>query len=164
MRRMQLLMFVLIFINLNVFSQELKIDRTKKPLKEIRIKTFSFGASLVTAKMLFYDDYSSLFFINAESEQIEREFYSFTLSNEDMNRLYELLIKNDANSEDKYKIETLKKGCYVLIDYKIVGRKSYGKLRLYTDENDLTGVRLTKMPKNKLRKLFDQTKKKKRRN
>lgn len=159
------LFLITLFLNLTLLSQELMLDASKKPLKETRIKLFSPGVSLVTAKMLFYEDYSTLFFINAESEQVEREFYRFTLSNQDMDKVYQLLIKNDATSEDVYRMETLEEDCYILIDYKIIGKKSYAKLRLYEDKNDLTGVRLTKMPRKKLIKLFNKKKRtKKKRN
>lgn len=137
------------FVSLS-FSQITKIE-TEKPIKETKIAPMgTFWASIQ-----FYEDYSTLSFRDSEYQHI-LEVVSFTLDNETMDQLYDLLVSKDAKEDDFYKIDTMDGKTTLALSYIKKGRKVYPLLLLYEGEFDEKGSRLPPMTNKQFAKLFDK--------
>lgn len=145
-----------LLIGLIGFSQRQTRD-ADRPNKVTTIKLFS-GFGGFTAKMHYYDKHATMFFVSTENQQLFNKISKFSLSLEDMNKIYDLLLIRDANQDDSHTFNTLEQYSRVVISYKMIGRKSYGVLRLYLDEYDLKGARLSAMSKKNYKILFGKHK------
>lgn len=146
----KLILGALLLLSMSSFSQLRKIEDENPPLIETKIAPM--GNLWVSAKI--YEDHVYITFADANYTTIN-VYETFSISIEDFNNLYELLIKEDNKPGDFYEIKCFERNKSLYIKYSKSLGVIYPMIILFNNGND---SRICTLSKSQLRKLFNKPK------